>query len=197
MQRCTDPLTAYILDSFPHKKPQRRWNCIKEGEIAYRPVSRFTACVCAFFLGANSSACKRSADRDPVLHNSQFVDVQIKLTAEYAQALFFVKAFAWQLFFFKRKKIQAHLGLQLMEETRNPFWCLGGSQTWMNGSVDLHFSHTDEGCMSFSLLWYREQAVVSCLKIKTDFLRRLTISWFKKHAKIPPTIQDLGNLPSI
>lgn len=88
-------------DSLTHSEPTY-WihsptKSPKEGEIARSPVSKISVCVCAFLIEANSSACKRSADRDPVLHNSQFVDVQIKLNAEYSQALFFVKPFVQQL----------------------------------------------------------------------------------------------------
>lgn len=136
----------------PHSPPpQKKKKSPKEGEITYRAVSRFNACVCAFLTEANSSTCKRLADRDPVLHNSQFVDVQIS----WLQSIH--KHYSlWNHLpnscLFKRKKIQALSGLQLKEETRNPFLYLGGSQAWMNENVDLHFSHTDKGWMSFPLL---------------------------------------------
>lgn len=107
----------------------------------------------------------------------------------------FFKPCAWQLPF-QEEEDTSLLQSTVVEETRNPFWCLGGSQIQMNENVDLHFSRTDKGCMFFSLLWCREQAIVSYLKNKPDFWRRLTIYWFMKHAKIPSVIQDLGNLPS-
>lgn len=196
MQRCTDPLTAYVLDSFPHKKLQRRWNCIKEGEIAYRPVSRFTACVCAFFIGANSSACKRSADGDPVLHNSQFVDVQIKLTAEYAQALFFVKAFAWQLFF-QEEEDTSSFGFTTYEGNKNSLLVFGWKpdmNEWKHRST--FFPHWWRMYVFFSTL-VQGTGCHQLFENQNRFFKRLTISWLKEHAKIPPKIQDLGNLPSI
>lgn len=151
---------AFILNSFPPTKIP------KEGEITYRPVSRFNACVCAFFIEANSFACKRLADRDPVLHDSQFAVVQISWLQSMHKHYSLWKRLPNSCLF-KRKKIQVLSGLQLKEETKNPFLHLGGSQTWMNENVDLHFSHTDKGWMSFSLLWCRKQAVVSCLRIGT------------------------------
>lgn len=70
--------------SFPHKKKSP-----KEGEIAYRPVSRSAVCVCTFLIEANSSAYKKSADRDPVLHNLQFVDAQIRADCRVCTSIIF------------------------------------------------------------------------------------------------------------
>lgn len=67
-------------------------------------------------MEANSSVSKRSADRDPVLHNSQFVDVQIKLTAEYAQALSFARQLPFQ-----EEEDTSLSQFTVVEETRNPF----------------------------------------------------------------------------
>lgn len=85
------PIQSLHIEFIPPQKAP------KKVKLHAAQSARISVCVCAFLIEANSSACKRSADRDPVLHNSQFVDVQIKLTAEYSQALFFVKPFAQQL----------------------------------------------------------------------------------------------------
>lgn len=80
MRRFTEPFKAFI----PTQKKSP-----KEGKIAYRPVSRSAVCVCTFLIEANSSACKKSADRDPVLHNSQFVDAQIRADCRVCTSIIF------------------------------------------------------------------------------------------------------------
>lgn len=94
IRRFTEPFKAFQGLHSPAKKKKKS---PKEGEIAYSPVSRFGVCVCTFLIEANSSACKKSADRDPVLHNLQFVDIQIRADCRVCTSIIFVKPFAWQL----------------------------------------------------------------------------------------------------